>query len=96
MRRTDLTADLKRPTTCSPSRSSACENLSRSSWFDGNSRYFEARAPHQFGNGDKCARRVMVVKVAAIDRVEFVVQIEIRAINGYRHEIRHRQSGSFQ
>src|SRR5277367_5212528 len=96
MRRTDLRAQRKAPITFSASKSNACENLSSLSRFDRNSGDFETRAAHQFGNADKCTRRIMVLEVRAIDGVEFVVQVKIGAINSHRYQIGHRQPGSVQ
>src|SRR6267154_240978 len=95
MPRMDSTLHQKPRITCSASRSSVCENSSTLR-FDGNSRDFEMRAAHQLGGSHKGARRIVVLEVAAVDGVEFVVKIQVRAINSDRDQIRHRQDASLQ
>jgi len=36
------------------------------------------------------------VKIRAINGIELVVEIKIRAIDGYRYQVRHRQPAFFQ
>src|ERR1700722_19474831 len=96
MPRTVLKRFRKVSITSSASNSSACENLSTARSLDGNSRDFKARATHQLGNADECARRIVVVKIRAVDGIELVVEIKIRAIDGDRYQVRHRQPAFFQ
>lgn len=63
----------------------AALQLARTQRFHRNARDFEVRPAQQLIDADEGARRELTVKISAINGIEFVVELQIRAVHGDGH-----------
>src|ERR1700692_598862 len=61
--------------------------------FDRHAGDFEVRAAHQLTDADEGAGGILAMEIAAIHRIECVVESQIRAVHRHRHQIVHREPG---